>query len=126
MVLPFWRRAGNVSRACSSRFFSASSSSAAPRSLSSEERKEALSSLGGSWSEEEGGGAILKTYEFDDFVGSWSFMSAVALAAEKRDHHPEWFNVYNRVEVRLTTHDCGGVSEKDVELARFMDKVSSS
>jgi len=56
--------------------------------------------------------AIMKTYEFADFKQAWSFMSKSAQLAEEMDHHPEWFNVYNRVEVTLTTHDCNGVSEK--------------
>lgn len=67
---------------------------------------------------------IVKTYKFPDFRTAWAFMSAVALKAEQMDHHPEWFNVYNRVEVTLTTHDVDGVSERDVALARFMDKLA--
>ena len=66
---------------------------------------------------------IQKTYKLGDFKTAWGFMSAVALKAEQMDHHPEWFNVYNKVEVTLTTHDVDGVSEKDVELARFMDEL---
>lgn len=69
--------------------------------------------------------AVQKTFTFKDFTQAWSFMSGCALQAEKMDHHPEWFNVYNRVEVTLTTHDTGGVSEKDVALASFMDKAAS-
>jgi 4a-hydroxytetrahydrobiopterin dehydratase len=68
--------------------------------------------------------ALYKEYVFKDFSQAWGFMSRVALMAEKMDHHPEWFNVYNRVEVTLTTHDCKGVSTKDVELAKYMDEVS--
>ncbi|MEM8634146.1 MAG: 4a-hydroxytetrahydrobiopterin dehydratase [Pseudomonadota bacterium] len=70
--------------------------------------------------------AIEKTFRFTDFKAAWSFMSGAALKAEQMDHHPEWFNVYNRVEVTLTTHDAGGVTEKDVELAQFMDGLASS
>ena len=67
---------------------------------------------------------IQKSFLFDDFVGSWGFMSRVALWAEKADHHPEWFNVYNRVEVTLTTHDAGNqLSMKDVHLAEKMDSL---
>lgn len=69
--------------------------------------------------------SISKTFEFVDFNAAWGFMSRSALKAEAMDHHPEWFNVYNRVEVTLTTHDTGGVSEKDVELASHMDQVGT-
>lgn len=65
--------------------------------------------------------AIEKTFKFDDFKSAFAFMTACALAAEQADHHPEWFNVYNRVEVLLTTHDADGVTMKDVKLAKFMD-----
>mmetsp|Transcript_15466 Transcript_15466/g.39095 ORF Transcript_15466/g.39095 Transcript_15466/m.39095 type:complete len:104 (+) Transcript_15466:41-352(+) len=67
--------------------------------------------------------AIQRTFVFRDFNQAWGFMSRVALQAEKADHHPEWFNVYNRVEVKLNTHDCGGISEKDFALAEEMDTV---
>ena len=69
--------------------------------------------------------AIEKTFKFADFKTAWGFMSAVALKAEQMDHHPEWFNVYNRVEVVLTTHDAGGVTQKDAELAGFMDALAA-
>ncbi len=68
--------------------------------------------------------AIARTYRFKDFNAAFGFMTRVALWADKADHHPEWFNVYNRVEVTLTTHDADGVSEKDVALARFMDEIA--
>lgn len=67
---------------------------------------------------------IKKTFKFADFKTAWGFMSSVALKAEAMDHHPEWFNVYNKVEVTLTTHDVDGVSDKDVELAAFMDALA--
>jgi len=67
----------------------------------------------------------MKTYEFADFKQAWSFMSKSAQLAEEMDHHPEWFNVYNRVEVTLTTHDCNGVSEKDVQMAQKMDEFAN-
>ncbi|MEE2921100.1 MAG: 4a-hydroxytetrahydrobiopterin dehydratase [Pseudomonadota bacterium] len=84
----------------------------------------ALAKLGG-WAKGPGErDTIVKTYKFADFKTAWGFMSSVALKAEQMDHHPEWFNVYNKVDVTLTTHDVDGVSEKDVELARFMDALA--
>lgn len=65
--------------------------------------------------------AIEKTFMFDDFKSAFAFMTACALAAEQADHHPEWFNVYNKVKVLLSTHDADGVTLKDVTLAKFMD-----
>ncbi len=69
--------------------------------------------------------AICKSYKFVDFSAAFAFMARVALKAEQLDHHPEWFNVYNRVEVTLTTHDADGVTDKDVTLAAFMDEIAS-
>jgi 4a-hydroxytetrahydrobiopterin dehydratase len=73
------------------------------------------------WTVVEGRDAIARTFRFKDFNAAFGWMTRVALAAEKLDHHPEWFNVYNRVEVVLTTHDAGGVTERDLELARIME-----
>jgi 4a-hydroxytetrahydrobiopterin dehydratase len=70
--------------------------------------------------------AITRTFEFDDFKAAFAFMTQAALKAEQMDHHPEWFNVYNRVVVTLTTHDTGGVSERDIELAQYMDGLISA
>ena len=67
--------------------------------------------------------AISKTFNFRDFTEAFGWMAQVALAAEKHDHHPEWFNVYNRVDVTLTTHDAGGLSELDVTLAHLVDGI---
>lgn len=83
-------------------------------------RAAALKSLG-KWRDVPGRDAIARTFSFPDFNAAFGFMSRCALKAEKMDHHPEWFNVYNRVEVTLSTHDCGGLSARDVELAQFMD-----
>lgn len=83
----------------------------------------ALSQLDG-WTAAVGKDAIEKTFRFGDFNAAFGFMARVAIEAEKRDHHPEWFNVYDRVEVTLTTHDADGVSERDVQLARFMDAIA--
>ena len=76
------------------------------------------------WSAVEGRDAIRKVYEFADFNAAWGFMSRVALKADQMDHHPEWFNVYNRVDVRLTTHDSGGVTALDIALAEAMNKAA--
>ncbi|WP_417820139.1 4a-hydroxytetrahydrobiopterin dehydratase [Terasakiella sp.] len=73
------------------------------------------------WQYVDGRDAISRCFQFDDFMKAFAFMTQVALKAEKMNHHPEWFNVYNRVEVTLTTHDSDGVSKKDIELAKFMD-----
>jgi 4a-hydroxytetrahydrobiopterin dehydratase len=80
----------------------------------------AIAQLSG-WTAQAGRDAIVKTYKFADFNEAFGFMSRVALVAEKMDHHPEGSNVYNRVEATLTTHDAGGVTQKDIDLARFMD-----
>ena len=85
-------------------------------------RKEAVAELRG-WSEVEDRDAIRKVFHFGTFSEAWAFMARIALLAEKMDHHPEWSNVYNRVEVTLATHDAGGVTELDVQMARFMDEV---
>ena len=69
--------------------------------------------------------AISRTFRFADFKTAWAFMSASALKADQMDHHPEWFNVYNRVEVILTTHDADGVTERDVTLAAYMDALAA-
>ena len=83
----------------------------------------ALKQLKG-WVETPGRDAIAKTYRFPDFNTAFGFMTRIALKADQMDHHPEWSNVYNKVEVVLTTHDAGGVTEKDVTLAQFMDVVA--
>lgn len=90
-----------------------------------EDRTAALELLAASgWAEVEGRDAICKTYKFRSFSAAFGWMTRVALAAEKADHHPEWFNVYNRVEVTLTTHDAGGLTEKDIALAQIMDRLA--
>ena len=68
---------------------------------------------------------ITKVFKFEDFAEAFGFMTRIAIIADRMDHHPEWFNVYNRVDVTLTTHDAGGVTEKDVALARAMEKAAS-
>src|SRR5580692_6681999 len=86
-------------------------------------RHTALRELHG-WAEVEDRDAIRKSYHFSDFSEAWGFLSRVALAAEKMDHHPEIFNVYNRVEIILSTHDVEGLSELDVRLAHAMDELA--
>ncbi len=83
----------------------------------------ALAQLEG-WSAVSDKDAISKTFKFADFNAAFGFMTRVALMADKLDHHPEWFNVYNRVEVVLTTHDADGVSELDLTMAKFMDGIA--
>jgi 4a-hydroxytetrahydrobiopterin dehydratase len=85
----------------------------------------ALKDLHG-WSAKGGRDAIVKTYKFKDFNTAFGFMTRVALKADKLDHHPEWFNVYDKVEVLLSTHDADGVTALDVELAKFMDAAAGA
>lgn len=85
--------------------------------LTASERSAALTELSG-WAEAREGKAIARTFTFADFSEAFGFMTRVALLAEQNDHHPEWFNVYNRVEITLTTHDAGGLSNRDVAMAR--------
>ena len=91
--------------------------------LTGDARTDAIAALDG-WAQVPGRDAITKTFTSKEFNGAFGFMARAALAAEKADHHPEWFNVYNRVEVTLATHDAGGVTQKDIDLAAFMDKVA--
>jgi 4a-hydroxytetrahydrobiopterin dehydratase len=91
--------------------------------ISGTARAKAIRELEG-WSEAKGRDAITKTFQFKSFVQAFGFMSKVGLVAEKMDHHPEWFNVYGRVDVTLATHDAGGVTEKDFALARKMDELA--
>ena len=77
------------------------------------------------WTREEKRDAITREFVFPDFNRAFAFMTQVALAAEKADHHPEWTNVYNKVRITLTTHDAGGVTQKDLDLARFADEAYS-
>ena len=92
--------------------------------LTGSTRKSALAKLDG-WSEVEGRDAISKKFAFKDFNEAFGFMARVALIAEKLDHHPEWFNVYNKVTVDLTTHDSGGITQKDVKLAKLLETLAS-
>ena len=94
--------------------------------LSEQERLHELSTLYDTgWALVEGRDAIFKCYKFSSFIEAFSWMSAAALWSEKVNHHPEWFNVYNRVEVTLTTHDVGGLSHLDIKLAQKMDDLAT-
>ncbi|MFW2831601.1 4a-hydroxytetrahydrobiopterin dehydratase [Sphingomonas sp. ID0503] len=92
--------------------------------LSDEARAAALNELP-DWTYDAERDAITRRYTFADFSAAFGFMARVALLAEKADHHPEWSNVWNRVDVLLTTHDAGGLSERDVKMARAIDSLSS-
>ncbi len=85
-------------------------------------RKAALETLG-NWQYDIAGDAITRNFTFQNFTAAFGFMTKVALLAEKADHHPEWCNTYNRVTIRLTTHDAGGLSEKDIALAQAIDAL---
>ena len=93
--------------------------------LIGDSRKSALAGLKG-WSEATGRDAITKKFVFKDFNQAFGFMTRAALVAEKFDHHPEWFNVYKNVEVTLSTHDAGGVTELDLKLAEAMNKLAGT
>jgi len=95
--------------------------------LSEDDRAAALPALGETgWRAVEGRDALRKIWKFRSFSEAWGFMSRAALAAEKLNHHPEWSNTYNMVDVTLTTHDCHGLSALDVELARRMDALAGT
>ena len=88
--------------------------------LTEAQLREALDSLEG-WSLDDG--KLRRQFKFADFVDAFGFMSRVALCAERANHHPEWFNVFNRVDIRLTTHDLGGISQRDIALAREINAL---
>lgn len=95
--------------------------------LTDAERQTDLPTLGETgWNAAEGRDAIRKIWKFRSFSEAWGFMSRAALQAEKLNHHPEWSNIYNVVDVTLTTHDCGGLSALDVTLAKRMDKLAGT
>mgnify|MGYP001414322086 FL=1 len=90
--------------------------------LSSEDLSKLIDQEALDWKIIEDGKKIKKTFKFKSFIEAFSFMSKIAIYAEKKDHHPEWSNVYNKVEICLTTHDAGGITEKDVDLINFIEK----
>ncbi len=87
-------------------------------------RDDAIMRLDG-WKPVEGRDAIVKSFKFKDFLTAFGFMGRVSVYADAVDHHPEWFNVYNRVDITLTSHDVGGVSQRDIDMARFIDKAAA-
>ena len=91
--------------------------------LADEDRRKALAGLSG-WTMVDGRDAITRTFTFGNFIEAFGFMSRAALVAEKMNHHPEWFNVYRTVEVTLSTHDAGGLTELDIQLAAAMDRLA--
>ena len=93
------------------------------RLLSPEEVKQELEKLGRGWVVKDN--KLFKVFEFKDFNKAFGFMARVALEAERLQHHPEWFNVYNRVEISLTTHDLGGISTYDFKLARRIEEIAN-
>ncbi|KAL3998381.1 Pterin-4-alpha-carbinolamine dehydratase domain protein [Acanthocheilonema viteae] len=94
--------------------------------LSEEQRKQLLQPLiDKGWEMVEGRDAIRKNLRFENFSEAFGFMTQVAMYAEKMDHHPEWFNIYNKIEVTLSSHDVNGLSEKDIKLASYIEKLSS-
>jgi 4a-hydroxytetrahydrobiopterin dehydratase len=92
--------------------------------LTGDQRTAALATISDWQATDDNRDAISKKFKFKDFNAAFGFMSRAALMAEKMDHHPEWFNVYNRIEVTLTTHDAGGLTGLDIELATFMDTIA--
>ncbi|MGB7373709.1 4a-hydroxytetrahydrobiopterin dehydratase [Pontixanthobacter sp.] len=94
-----------------------------PAKLTEAERNAALKELG-DWSLARNGAAMERTFTFNNFVEAFGFMARVAILAEKQDHHPEWLNVYDRVEITLTTHDADGLSQRDITLAKAIDALN--
>ena len=91
------------------------------KKLTKTEVTQKLKRLSG-WKMVKGRNAITKTFKFSNFQEAFGWMTSMAIYAEKKDHHPEWSNVYNRVEICLTTHDAGGITEKDIDLINFIEK----
>ena len=96
-----------------------------PATLPSFDRATAMLGLSG-WDETPGRDAITKSFQFPDFIEAFSFMTRVAMVAERMNHHPEWSNVYNRVEITLTSHDAGGLTDRDIRLAHAADDAARS
>ncbi|RMX68596.1 hypothetical protein DD238_003380 [Peronospora effusa] len=99
---------------------------ALPTLLTDTERVEALQKITSAWKVVPNRDAICRSFKFRDFNEAWGFMNRTALLAEQMGHHPEWFNVYNRVDVTLSTHDCGGLSKNDIEMAIAMNSYAQT
>ena len=91
--------------------------------LSLEEVMERIKLIEKDWHQIDDGKKLNKTFKFKSFIDAFSFMTKIAIFAEKEDHHPEWCNVYNKVEISLTTHDAGGITEKDIKLVQFIERI---
>ena len=91
--------------------------------LSLEEVMERIKLIGKDWHQIDDGKKLNKIFNFKSFIDAFSFMTKIAIFAEKKDHHPEWCNVYNKVEISLTTHDAGGITEKDIKLIQFIESI---
>ncbi|XP_027228464.1 pterin-4-alpha-carbinolamine dehydratase [Penaeus vannamei] len=105
-------------------WFSAKRKMAAVKLSEAERAVQLKPLLDAGWQIVENRDAIKRTFMFQNFNQAWSFMNQVALAGEKMDHHPEWFNVYNKVEITWATHDCGGLSARDIKMATFCDNAA--
>ncbi|WP_276313244.1 4a-hydroxytetrahydrobiopterin dehydratase [Pararobbsia silviterrae] len=91
--------------------------------LTAEERKSKLSALPG-WEPAVGRDALQKSFRFEDFNAAFGFMTRIAIKAQEMNHHPEWFNVYNRVEITLSTHEAEGITQRDIDLAAFINGIA--
>jgi 4a-hydroxytetrahydrobiopterin dehydratase len=96
-----------------------------PEKLSDSTKSMMINSLK-NWKLQENRDAIFKSFQFKDFIECFGFITRVAIISEKLNHHPEWFNVYNKVDITLSTHDCGGLSSLDIKLANEIDKIYES
>ena len=91
--------------------------------LSAKEVMEKIKVIGKDWHLIDDGKKLNKAFKFKSFIDAFSFMTKIAIFAEKEDHHPEWYNVYSKVEISLTTHDVGGITEKDIKLIQFIESL---
>ena len=93
------------------------------KALSSKDVLEQMKIINKNWHQVDDGKKLNKTFKFKSFIDAFSFMTKIAIFAEKEDHHPEWCNVYSKVEISLTTHDVGGITEKDIKLIQFIESL---